>query len=99
MSSTPKGIFWADSLYGVQTSLRAISAGTAQLPPIAPEETDHLIGRNTVECLNSGAVFGTAAMMEGWLTVWKPSWGSPSRWSPPAGWRGESSLLPPKGAL
>ena len=50
---------------GVQTSLRAISAGTAQLPPIAPEETDHLIGRNTVECLNSGAVFGTAAMMEG----------------------------------
>ena len=50
---------------GVQTSLRAISAGTAQLPPIAPEETDRLIGRNTVECLNSGAVFGTAAMMEG----------------------------------
>lgn len=50
---------------GVQTSLRAISAGTAQLPPIAPEATDHLIGRNTVECLNSGAVFGTAAMLEG----------------------------------
>lgn len=50
---------------GVQTSLRAISAGTAQLPPIAPEAADHLIGRNTVECLNGGAVFGTAAMMEG----------------------------------
>ena len=33
---------------GVQTSLRAISAGTAQLPPIAPEPPEHLIGANTV---------------------------------------------------
>ncbi|MEE0801412.1 MAG: type III pantothenate kinase [Gemmiger sp.] len=50
---------------GVQTSLRAISAGTAQLPPIAPQAPDHLIGRNTVECLNNGAMFGTAAMLDG----------------------------------
>lgn len=50
---------------GVQTSLRAISAGTAQLPPIAPEAPARLIGKNTEECLNSGAVYGTAAMLEG----------------------------------
>lgn len=50
---------------GVQTSLRAISAGTAQLPPIAPETPESLIGRNTVECLNNGAMFGTAAMLDG----------------------------------
>ena len=50
---------------GVQTSLRAISAGTAQLPPIVPEDPTRLIGKNTEECLNSGAVFGTAAMLEG----------------------------------
>lgn len=50
---------------GVQTSLRAISAGTAQLPPIAPETPGSLIGRNTVECLNNGAMFGTAAMVDG----------------------------------
>ncbi|MDD6320658.1 MAG: type III pantothenate kinase [Oscillospiraceae bacterium] len=50
---------------GVQTSLRAISKGTAQLPPIAPESPEHLIGRNTVECLNNGAMFGTAAMLDG----------------------------------
>lgn len=50
---------------GVQTSLRAISKGTAQLPPIAPEPPDHLIGKNTVECLNNGAMFGTAAMLDG----------------------------------
>lgn len=50
---------------GVQTSLRAISAGTAQLPPIAPEAPAQLIGRNTVSCLNNGAMFGTAAMLDG----------------------------------
>ena len=50
---------------GVQTSLRAISKGTAQLPPIAPEPPDVLIGRNTVEALNNGAMFGTAAMLDG----------------------------------
>ena len=50
---------------GVQTSLRAISAGTAQLPPIAPEPPEHLVGRNTVEALNNGAMFGTAAMLDG----------------------------------
>ena len=52
-------------LPGVQTSLRAISNGTAQLPPISPETPDHLIGRNTVECLNNGVMFGTAAMLDG----------------------------------
>lgn len=50
---------------GVQTSLRAISVGTAQLPPIAPESPDDLIGKNTVACLNNGAMFGTAAMLDG----------------------------------
>ena len=50
---------------GVQTSLRAISAGTAQLPPISPGPPAHLVGRNTVECLNNGAIFGTAAMLDG----------------------------------
>lgn len=50
---------------GVQTSLRAISVGTAQLPPIAPEPPSELIGRNTVEALNNGAMFGTAAMLDG----------------------------------
>lgn len=50
---------------GVQTSLRAISSGTAQLPPIAPETPDSLIGRNTVDCMNNGVMYGTAAMLDG----------------------------------
>lgn len=50
---------------GVMTSLRAISSGTAQLPPIAPQAPEQLIGRNTEQCLNNGAIFGTAAMLDG----------------------------------
>ena len=40
-------------------------SAAAQLPPISPETPDHLIGRNTVECLNNGVMFGTAAMLDG----------------------------------
>lgn len=50
---------------GVQTSLRAISAGTAQLPPIAPQPPKELIGKDTIACLNNGAMFGTAATLDG----------------------------------
>lgn len=50
---------------GVQTSLRAISSGTAQLPPIAPQAAAELIGRDTVSALSNGAVYGTAAMIDG----------------------------------
>ena len=34
-------------------------------PPIAPEPPEHLIGANTVAALNNGAMFGTAAMLDG----------------------------------
>lgn len=62
---------------GVQTSLRAISSGTAQLPPIAPEAPDQLIGKNTVACLNNGAMFGTAAMLDGLADRVERSLGKP----------------------
>lgn len=50
---------------GVLTSLRAVSSGTAQLPAIAPQSEGPVIGRDTVEALNSGAIHGTAAMLDG----------------------------------
>ena len=50
---------------GIKGSLDSLVNGTAQLPPISPETPDHLIGRNTVECLNNGVMFGTAAMLDG----------------------------------
>lgn len=61
---------------GVQTSLRAISAGTAQLPPIAPEPPEHLIGANTVAALNNGAMFALPPNWTDWLTAWRQNWAS-----------------------
>ena len=59
---------------GVLTSLRAISARTAQLPPIAPEAPARLIGKNTVECLNrrGGVRHGRDAGRAG-RPGWRPS--------------------------
>lgn len=50
---------------GIQMSLNALSERTAQLPGLAPRVPERLIGVNTAECMLSGAVIGTAAMIDG----------------------------------
>ena len=50
---------------GVKTSLNALSSRASQLPSINIESPQHLIGRNTLECMQSGIVYGTAAMIDG----------------------------------
>ena len=50
---------------GVKTSLNALSSRASQLPSINIEKPQHLIGRNTLECMQSGIVYGTAAMIDG----------------------------------
>ncbi|MDR1692000.1 MAG: type III pantothenate kinase [Oscillospiraceae bacterium] len=52
-------------LPGLVTSLEALSAKAAQLPKISVETPDRVIGRNTVDCMRSGAVYGTASMLDG----------------------------------
>lgn len=54
-------------LPGIQTGLLALNRTTAQLPNIVPEANAPLIGRDTMEALCSGAVNGTAAMLDGLL--------------------------------
>ena len=49
---------------GVKTSLNALSSRASQLPSINIEKPQHLIGRNTLECMQSGIVYGTAAMID-----------------------------------
>ena len=52
---------------GVKTSLNALSTGTALLPQIditAPKKT---IGTNSIDSMKSGAVIGTAAMLDGFI--------------------------------
>ena len=50
---------------GVKISQDALSERCAQLPCIRFENPRHLIGHNTVECMQSGLFYGNAAMIDG----------------------------------
>ena len=52
---------------GVRLTLKALTENTAQLPSIPIEAPESVIGTNTVECMQSGLVYGTAAMIDGLL--------------------------------
>lgn len=52
---------------GVQIALEALSGGTAQLPQISLEAPSSVIGKNTVDCMRSGVVFGNASMLDGMI--------------------------------
>ncbi len=50
---------------GMGISLEALSSGTSQLPRISFSAPQSTIGKNTVECMQSGLIFGNAAMLDG----------------------------------
>lgn len=52
---------------GVMMGLKALSNGTAQLPQVSLEAPPVVIGKNTVDCMKSGIIFGHASMMDGMI--------------------------------
>ena len=50
---------------GVKISLDALASSAALLPSISFTKPDKVIGTNTVECMQSGSVYGPAAMLDG----------------------------------
>lgn len=52
---------------GVAVSLNALAGNTSQLPKISIEAPKKCISTNTIDCMKSGAVFGSAAMIDGML--------------------------------
>ncbi|MBQ9519219.1 MAG: type III pantothenate kinase [Firmicutes bacterium] len=50
---------------GLKSSLDALSEKAAQLPEISLEEPKSIIGKNTVDCMRSGFMFGFASMLDG----------------------------------
>ena len=52
---------------GVRISLEALTSRTAQLPGISLDKPKKIIGKNTVDCMRSGIMYGTAAMLDGML--------------------------------
>ena len=52
---------------GVRVSLDALTSRAAQLPAISLDKPKHVIGKNTVDCMRSGMMYGTAAMLDGMI--------------------------------
>lgn len=63
-----EGIFRGVSIFpGVRTAMNALFDNASQLPAIKIEAPGSAIGTNTIESMQSGAVFGNAAMMDGMI--------------------------------
>ena len=52
---------------GVRISLEALTSRTAQLPGINLDTPKRVIGKNTIDCMRSGVMYGAAAMLDGML--------------------------------
>ncbi len=52
---------------GVLMGLDALAARTAQLPQVSLEAPSFVIGKNTVDCMKSGVVYGNAALVDGMI--------------------------------
>lgn len=52
---------------GIMISQEALASRTSQLPKISLEPPKRVIGSNTIEGMKSGAVYGSAAMIDGVL--------------------------------
>ncbi len=50
---------------GIKTSLDSLSQHASQLPYISLESPKNLIGKNTVECMQSGIIYGNTCMIDG----------------------------------
>lgn len=61
---------------GIGVSLDSLSSKTSQLPMVAVEAPKNCIGTNTVDCMKSGAVYGTAAMVDGMIDRFEKELGS-----------------------
>ena len=62
---------------GVKLSYGALSAGASLLPEIAILPPKKVVGSNTVDCMRSGAVFGTAAILDGMIDRMEAELGYP----------------------
>lgn len=54
-------------LPGAHTSLNALVSNTAQLPRISMEAPKKVIGKNTIDCMKSGMIYGNAACIDGMI--------------------------------
>ena len=66
-------------LPGVKLGCGALAAGTSLLPEIAILPPKKVVGTNTVDAMRSGAVYGTAALIDGMVEHMETELGYPCR--------------------
>lgn len=62
---------------GVTLALEALSSRTSQLPRIRLDSPKRLIGSNTIDCMQSGMIFGNASMLDGIIDRVEKELGAP----------------------
>lgn len=62
---------------GMNTSLNALTANASQLQGISLDAPNRLIGKNTIECMKSGMIYGTASMLDGIVERVEEEFGQP----------------------
>ena len=62
---------------GMQTSLDALVTRTSQLPKISFDPPKQMIGTNTIDCIKSGLLYGTASCLDGIITRTEEALGTP----------------------
>lgn len=62
---------------GLRVSLDALSSSAAQLFGISLEKPQRVIGKNTIECMRSGIMYGHAAMIDGMIDRMQEELGEP----------------------
>ena len=50
---------------GVEISMKALADKTSQLPKISISAPKKVVGKNTIDCMASGVVYGTSSMLDG----------------------------------
>lgn len=65
-------------LPGVNVSLNSLVSSTAQLPKINLDIPKRVIGKNTVECMRNGIMYGSASMLDGLIDRMEEEIGEPS---------------------
>lgn len=62
----PENVYMGGVIFpGMKLSLDALTSKAAQLPGISLDKPKKVIGKNTVDCMRSGMMYGTAAMIDG----------------------------------
>ena len=75
----PDNVYMGGIIFpGVRVSLDALTSRTAQLPGISLDQPKNVIGKNTVDCMRSGMMYGTAAMLDGLIDRIEEELGHPS---------------------